>query len=97
MSKPETVTVNLDTPIDRPGDKGEKIETIALRKPMAGELRGLSLADVLNLDVDSITKLVPRISNPTLTEPEVRAMDPADLVECGKEIAGFLLQKRHKG
>jgi hypothetical protein len=88
------VTVALDTPIQR---DGEKIETITLRKPMAGELRGLSLADVLNLDVDSITKLVPRISNPILTEHEVRNMDPADLVEAGKEIAGFLLQKRHKG
>lgn len=94
MSKPETVTVELDTPIQR---ENEKIDKIVLRKPMAGELRGLSLADVLNLDVDSITKLVPRISTPTLAEHEVRAMDPADLVEAGKEIASFLLQKRHKG
>ncbi|MEQ5834214.1 phage tail assembly protein [Marinobacter sp. NFXS9] len=94
MSKTETVTVDLDTPITR---ESEKIDQVKLRKPMAGELRGLSLAEVINLDVDSITKLVPRISTPTLTEPEVRNMDPADLTECGKEIAGFLLQKRHKG
>ena len=94
MSKAELTTVELDTPITR-DDK--KIESVDLRKPKAGELRGLSLADVLNLDVDSITKLVPRISTPTLTEHEVRNMDPADLVECGKEIAIFLLQKRHKG
>jgi hypothetical protein len=94
MSKNETTTVALDTPIQR---DGEKIESITLRKPMSGELRGLSLAEVLNLDVDSITKLVPRISTPTLTEHEVRNMDPADLVETGKEIASFLLQKRHKG
>ncbi|MBK1874596.1 phage tail assembly protein [Marinobacter sp. 1-3A] len=94
MSKPETITVALDTPIAR---EGEKIDKVTLRKPMAGELRGLSLAEVINLDVDSITKLVPRISNPTLSEQEVRNMDPADLTEFGKEIAGFLLQKRHKG
>jgi hypothetical protein len=94
VSKPESVTVQLDTPIQREGDK---IEKLVLRKPMAGELRGLSLAEVLNLDVDSVTKLIPRISTPTLTEQEVRNMDPADLVEAGKEIAGFLLQKRHKG
>lgn len=94
MSKPQTVTVELDTAITR---DGEKIEKVTMRKPMSGELRGLSLAEVLNLDVDSITKLVPRISNPTLSEQEVRNMDPADLTECGKEIAGFLLQKRHKG
>jgi hypothetical protein len=94
VSKPESVTVQLDTAIQRDGDK---IEKLVLRKPMAGELRGLSLAEVLNLDVDSVTKLIPRISTPTLTEQEVRNMDPADLVEAGKEIAGFLLQKRHKG
>lgn len=94
MSKAELTTVELDTPITR---EDKKIESVDLRKPKAGELRGLSLADVLNLDVDSITKLVPRISTPTLTEHEVRNMDPADLVECGKEIASFLLQKRHKG
>lgn len=94
MSKTQTITVALDTPIKR-DDKA--VETVDLRKPMAGELRGLSLAEVINLDVDSITKLIPRISNPTLTEHEVRNMDPADLTECGKEIAGFLLQKRHKG
>ena len=93
MSKSETVTVELDTAITR---EGQKIDKVALRKPMSGELRGLSLADVLNLDVDSITKLVPRIINTSLTESEVRGMDPADLVECGKEIAVFLLQKRHK-
>lgn len=94
MSKPETVTINLDTPIQR---ENELLDKITLRKPMAGELRGLSLAEVLNLDTDSITKLIPRISNPTIHEQEVRNMDPADMVECGKEIAGFLLQKRHKG
>ncbi|OEY67451.1 phage tail assembly protein [Marinobacter sp. X15-166B] len=94
MSKPVTVTVTLDTPIAR---EGEKVDKIALRKPLSGELRGLSLAEVMNLDADSITKLIPRISNPSISEHEVRNMDPADLVECGKEIAGFLLQKQYKG
>ena len=94
MSKPVTATVELDTPIKR---NQEEVAKLTLRKPMAGELRGVSLADVINLDVDSITKVLPRISNPTVTEQEVREMDPADLTACGSEIAGFLLQKRLKG
>ena len=94
MSKPVTATVELDTPIKR---NQEEVAKLTLRKPASGELRGLSLADLINMDVDSITKVLPRISNPTLTEHEVREMDPADLAACGTEIAGVLLPKRLKG
>ncbi|MGQ7242811.1 phage tail assembly protein [Salinicola sp. V024] len=86
--------IELDEPIKR----GETtIDTITLRKPSAGELRGVALADVLQLNTDALIKLIPRLSNPSLTEPEVRQMDPADLVQLGGEIAGFLLSKRAKG
>ncbi len=71
MSKPVTVTVELDTPIKR---NQEEVAKLTLRKPMSGELRGLSLADLINMDVDSITRVMPRISNPALTEQEVREM-----------------------
>lgn len=94
MSKPVTVTVELDTPIKR---NQEEVAKLTLRKPMSGELRGLSLADLINMDVDSITRVLPRLSNPTLTEQEVREMDPADMAACATEIAGFLLPKRLKG
>lgn len=93
MSKTQTVTIQLDTPIAR---EGGDVKSITLRKPMAGELRGLSLADLLNLDTDSLTKVLPRISQPTIHEHEIRLMDPADLVSVGKEVAGFLLPKALK-
>ena len=95
MSKNATTEeIMLDTPIQR----GEKaIEKITLRKPTAGELRGLALTDVLQMQVDALVKLTPRISNPTLTEPEMRNLDPADLVQIGGTVAGFLLTKRAKG
>ena len=86
--------VELDTPIQR-GDT--TIEQITLRKPASGELRGVNLADVLQMQTDALIKLIPRLSNPSLTEHEVRQMDPADLVQCGGEIAGFLLSKRARG
>lgn len=95
MSKNATTEeITLDTPIQR----GEKaIEKISLRKPTAGELRGLALTDVLQMQVDALVKLTPRISNPALTEPEMRNLDPADLVQIGGAVAGFLLTKRAKG
>ena len=86
-------TVTLDTPIVR----GEtSIDELKLRKPRSGELRGLSLVDLGQLKVDSLTKILPRISMPTLTEAEVSNMDPADLLACGAEIGSFLLQKSQR-
>ena len=47
---------------------------------------------------DSITlrKVLPRISTPSLTDHEIGAMDPADLMACGVAVSGFLLQKSAK-
>lgn len=93
-NKPSTEEITLDSPIQR----GEKtIEKIVLRKPTAGELRGMALSDVLQLQVDALVKLTPRLSSPALTEPEMRELDPADLVQIGGVIAGFLLTKRARG
>ncbi|WP_336268789.1 phage tail assembly protein [Vreelandella arctica] len=87
-------TITLDTPLTR----GEtEITELRLRKPTSGELRGVSLADVLQMQTDALITLIPRLSTPSLTAVEVRQMDPADLVQCGGEIAGFLLTKRAKG
>lgn len=96
MSEPNAPvfrTVTLDTPIVR----GETtIDELQLRKPRSGELRGLSLVDLGQLKVDSLTKILPRITMPPLTEAEVGNMEPADLLACGAEIGSFLLQKSQR-
>jgi hypothetical protein len=86
-------TVTLDTPIRR---GTTTIDSITLRKPSSGELRGMSLVELLKMDVASIMKVLPRISAPSLTAVEVSGMDPADLLELGSKISGFLLQKSAK-
>lgn len=83
-------TVTLDTPIERGTNK---ITEVTLRKPSAGELRGTSLQALCNLDVDALSKVLPRITTPTLTDHEVARMDPADLVQMGAMFAGFLAPK----
>jgi hypothetical protein len=89
QTKPNTVT--LDTPIIR----GEQtITEITLRKPKSGELRGTSLNALVNLDIDALGKVLPRIATPQLTEFDVRDMDPADLVQLGVAFADFLLPNR---
>lgn len=86
-------TVTLDTPIRR---GTTSIDSITLRKPNSGELRGVSLAELLQIDVNSLVKVLPRISSPTLTSIEVTSMDPADLFALGTKVCGFLLQKSMK-
>ena len=82
-----TETITLDTPIKR----GEQtIETVNLRKPAAGELRGTSLHALGTMDVDALSKVIPRISTPTLTAPELAAMDSADFMQMAAAVAGFL-------
>jgi len=91
MSKPTySDPIVLEEPIKR-GDT--KITEITLRKPAAGELRGLKLTDLLHGDVNATIRLVPRISQPTLTEQDVAAMDIADLVLCADAVAVFLQKK----
>lgn len=83
-------TVILDTPLQR---GNQIIDTITLRKPSSGALRGTSLSALVNLDVDALTKVLPRISEPMLTEADVARLDPCDLVQLGGVFAGFLMQK----
>lgn len=85
--------ITLDVPIKR----GEKtIETITLRRPNTGSLRGLSLMDLAQMNVTALQKLLPRISDPILSEADVANMDPADITACAVEVASFLLSKHVK-
>ena len=85
--------ITLDTPIKR----GEsEIATVAVRKPTAGELRGVSLTDLLQMEVTSLHRVLPRITEPALTETEIAGLDPADLFQLGTAISGFLLPRAMK-
>ncbi|WP_295548613.1 phage tail assembly protein [uncultured Pseudacidovorax sp.] len=83
-------TITLDTPIQR---GSTLITEVTLRKPNAGELRGLSLQRLLQVDAGELMQLLPRITMPSLTPPECQQMDPADLTEAGGIVSGFLLKK----
>jgi hypothetical protein len=86
-------TVVLDSHIVR---GKQLITSVSFRRPSSGELRGLTLNALANLDVVALTQLIPRISSPMVTRQEAEAMDPADLLQCGGVIGGFLLPKHAK-
>lgn len=88
---PNHTTVALDYPLAR----GEReIREITLRKPRAAELQGLSLTDLLSMDVATVGKLLPRISD--LTRADVDRLDPADLVQLAAGAAGFFVSRKAK-
>lgn len=86
-----TEVVDLDTPIQR-GSK--EVTQVTVRKPLSGALRGVALVDLLNMDTQSLQKVLPRITEPALTEAELRKLDPADMVQLGSKVSRFLLGKR---
>lgn len=86
-------TVTLSRPIIR-GDK--EITEITLHEPNAGALRGLSIGDVINAKSDTIVALVPRISDPKITEEEMRKMNLRDLAMLAGGISDFFLTEAEK-
>lgn len=83
-------TITLDVPLQR---GATTIGEVTLRKPNAGELRGINLADLLQLNATAIVTVLPRISQPSLTPPECAQLDPADLMELGTKVASFFIRK----
>lgn len=87
----EQSVVVLDVPVLR---GKTSIEEITVRKPNSGELRGIRLVDLANLDVNALVTILPRITLPSLTKHEVEQLDPADLTELASKVALFLLNKK---
>lgn len=85
-NRPTFTTAALDDGIVR-GD--DIIRSLTLRRPNAGELRGLALQDVMRADVGAMITLIPRISDPTLMTAEVEAMSASDFAEVAGAVAGF--------
>lgn len=85
--------VELDEPIKR---GNQVIDKVTIRKPGSGELRGVSLMALGELDVQALQKVLPRVTAPTLTSHDVSVMDPADLLQCGMVVAAFLLKKAQR-
>ena len=90
---PSIATITLDFPFRR-GD--QTIDKVQVRRPRSGELRGLNITDLVQMNVAATTTLLPRITMPPLTDAEVNNLDPADLTQFGMEVQDFLLPRAAK-
>jgi len=89
-SKQETAVITLDEPIAR---GNTEITELTIRRPKSGALRGVSLLDVMQMNVTALQVVLPRITEPALTQSDVAGMDPADLLQVGTEVSNFLAPK----
>lgn len=86
--------VTLQTPVkDR---HGGEIICVGVRAPTVGDLRGLKLLDVMQLDVKAIEKLLPRITDPSMLPEQVAALDLADFAALAGVAASFFATKADK-
>jgi len=85
---PKRTLVTLENPVRR-GDT--LIGEVTVRKPVAGELRGLNLQDCARADVNALIALIPRISEPPLVAHEVEALEIEDLAAFGSAIFDFFM------
>lgn len=88
------VLVPLQGPIKRAGGD---IAQLHLLKPRTGDLRGLSLSELLVCQADAVATLLPRITVPTLLKPDMDELDPADLVAMSAEVVDFLTPLAARG
>lgn len=86
-------TVELDEPIKR--SSGE-IKRLQIRKPNAGALRGVTLMALVQVDVQALCTVLPRVCEPILTPAEIKDLDPADLLNTGATLASFFMSKAER-
>ena len=87
QNKPLLKTVELSVPIMM---GAAEVKTLSIRCPKAGELRGLSMLALSQLEVDAYFDLLPRITDPVLPS-EIIEQDMAlpDLVSCMRVVNEF--------
>lgn len=72
------------------GDETLDVMSVEMREPGAGELRGLKIFDVVQMDVNACRQLVPRIT--TITANEFDSLSPKDLTTLCNECAAFFVE-----
>ncbi|OCC25669.1 hypothetical protein MB02_01230 [Croceicoccus estronivorus] len=80
--------ITLAEPIVR---GNETIASIQLRKPKAGELRGLSIQELMNARATAVLDILPRIAMPPITQAEADQLEPEDLAACSGAVIDFFL------
>lgn len=89
IGKIDSVTVTLHEPIEV---GGKEYGEITLRKPLAGNLRGLSLTHLQVGDLGQLLKLIAHLSELPITA--IERLSLADITALNNVVTGFLYPKQ---
>ena len=89
MSK-KMFTVKLVTPMEI---DVKEVTELEMRKPCAGDLRGLNLVEVCEMHFDAACTLLPRISK--LNDRDILNMEAENFAPIMTEIASFFVDTKH--
>lgn len=78
--------VTFTTPI--PYGDG-KLSSIGFRHPTAGDLRGLKLGGLGDMDVDLVLKIATRLADQPVTEAQLWQLMPADFLRLTQAVVDF--------
>ncbi|GMM59900.1 phage tail assembly protein [Novosphingobium pituita] len=92
-ASPATVTIAFGQPIVRDGGP---VESVIVRKPKGGDLRGAKLTELMAADVDAVARVIPRITTPAILPHEFYALEADDLAEVVGTVVGFFLNKAQR-
>lgn len=88
---------SVDITLEQPLKRGDTlVTTVTVRRPVSGELRGLSMLDLMRMEIDAVHKVLPRITQPMLNSFEVAKLDPADTAQFGLAIGDFFVTKAQR-
>ncbi|MPT48038.1 MAG: phage tail assembly protein [Sphingobium sp.] len=109
MGTPETTAETSATtgvPVTRKMEKITLIEPIVrgettiteltIRKPKSGELRGLSIQELMNSRIASTLDILPRITIPPITQVEADNLETEDMAAAAGVIIGFFMTEADK-
>lgn len=91
--QPKFADVQLEEPFVR---GGKSWDVIQVRRPSAGELRGVELASLYRMDVLSVARVIGRITDPMISEKEYLALPAMDAASLASQVSDFLLPKSMK-
>ncbi len=84
----ESKKVTLSKPFKR-GDKD--VDSVLLREPMSGELRGINLSDLMQMEVSTVGRVLERISEPMIDKATFAQLNPRDLMDLSVGIVSFFV------
>lgn len=68
---------------------GSEVTTVTVAKPTAGQLRGVSLAELLQLRTDPLLTVLPRVVSPHPSPAEMEDMAPEAFLALSVAVLGF--------